>query len=199
MKLLVKLRVLRRKTTSSIEFNPAGKSWTPDYFSAFSLCRRHFIWILRLLDYTLMRRFVWLRVSPIRRAKLARILVHPNGGVIMAIDSVSDDILLVTLPEQPQNGNEIDLVNKMLSQIVDHDVVMDFGNVKMLTSSTICGLMILDRLLRGGGRQFILCNVPSKIKQVFTRTGLLSVFEFSDDQDIAFEEVQSRRLSWAGT
>jgi anti-anti-sigma regulatory factor len=199
MRLLVKLRVLRRKTTSSVEFSPGGKSWTPDYFAAFSLYRRHFIWILRLLDYTLMRGFVWLRVSPIRRAKLARILIHPNGGVIMAIDSVSDDILLVTLPEQPQNGNEIDLVNKMLSQIVDHDVVMDFGNVKMLTSSTICGLMILDRLLRGGGRQFILCSVPSEIKQVFTRTGLLSVFELSDDQDVAIEEVRSRRLSWAGT
>ena len=47
----------------------------------------------------------------------------------MAIEGVSDDILLITLPEQPQNGNEIDLVNKMLSETVDHDVVMDFGNV----------------------------------------------------------------------
>ena len=44
----------------------------------------------------------------------------------MAIEGISKDILLITLPEQPQNGNEIDLVNKMFSDVVDHDVVMDF-------------------------------------------------------------------------
>ena len=117
----------------------------------------------------------------------------------MAIESVNDDILLITLPEHPQNGNEIDLVNKMLSEDVDYDVVMDFGHVKMLTSATICGLMILERLLRGGGRQFVMCNVPSVIKQVFNRTGLMSVFEFTDDRQVALEELRSRRISWAGT
>ena len=117
----------------------------------------------------------------------------------MAIESISNDVLLITLPEHPQNGNEIDLVNKMFSEVVEYDVVMDFGEVKMLTSATICSLMILERLLRGGGRQFVMCNVPSDIKQVFSRTGLMSVFEFSDDQEVALEEVRSRRMSWAGT
>jgi anti-anti-sigma regulatory factor len=117
----------------------------------------------------------------------------------MAIESVNDDILLITLPEHPQNGNEIDLVNTMLSEVVDYDVVMDFGQVKMLTSATICSLMILDRLLRSGGRQFIMCNVPSEVKQIFTRTGLMNVFEFSDDRQVALEEIKSHRASWAGT
>ena len=117
----------------------------------------------------------------------------------MAIETISNDVLLIALPEHPQNGNEIDLVNKMLSEAVDYDVVMDFGKVKMLTSATICSLMILERLLRGGGRQFVMCNVPSDIKQVFNRTGLLSVFELSDDREMALEEVRSRRISWAGT
>jgi anti-anti-sigma regulatory factor len=116
----------------------------------------------------------------------------------MAIEGVSNDILLITLPEQPQNGNEIELVNKMLSDAVEHDVVMNFERVKMLTSATICGLMILDRLLKGAGRQFVLCNIPSHVKQVFARTGLLSVFEFSDNQQMALEEVRSRRMTWAG-
>lgn len=117
----------------------------------------------------------------------------------MAIEGISDDILLIILPEQPQSGNEIDLVNKMLGESIDHDVVMDFGKVEMLTSATICSLMILDRLLRGGGRQFVMCNVPSEIMQIFIRTGLQSVFEFSDDQQVAVHEVRGRRMSWAGT
>jgi len=120
-------------------------------------------------------------------------------GILMAIEGISNDILLITLPEQPQNGKEIDLVNKMFSDVVDRDVVMDFGNVEMLTSASICSLMILDRLLKGSGRQFVLCNVPCEIKQVFVRTGLMSVFEFSDDRKVALEEIRTRRLSWAGT
>lgn len=136
---------------------------------------------------------------PIICVRPARSLVSQIGGAVMAIESVSDDILLVTLPEHPHDGNEIDLVNKMLSETVDRDVVMDFGKVKMLTSATLCGLMILDRLLRGAGRQFVLCNAPPAIKQVFTRTGLLTVFEFSDDQHVALQQVRSRRMSWAGT
>lgn len=140
-----------------------------------------------------------MRVGPINRVTLARFLIHRIRGADMAIESVNDDILLITLPEHPQNGNEIDLVNKMLSEDVDYDVVMDFGHVKMLTSATICSLMILERLLRGGGRQFVMCNVPSVIKQVFSRTGLMSVFEFTDDRQVALEELRSRRISWAGT
>ena len=137
-------------------------------------------------------------VRPINHMMRARIFVYQIGGVVMAIETVSEDILLVTLPEQPQNGNEIDLVNKMLSETVDYDVIMDFGKVKMLTSSTLCSLMILERLLRGGGRQFVICNVPSMIKQIFARTGLMSVFELSEDQQVALAEIRSRRISWAG-
>jgi anti-anti-sigma factor len=164
----------------------------------FSSLSFHFILILSLFDYTLIRGYVKLRSGLIKRFKRARVLVRHIGGAIMAIESVTDDILLITLPEHPQNGNEIDLVNKMLSEVVEYDVVMDLGQVKMLTSATICSLMILDRLLRDGGRQFVLCNVPFEIKQVFDRTGLMSVFEFSDDRQVALEEVRSRRVSWAG-
>ena len=125
-------------------------------------------------------------------------IVNSIGGEGMATDGVLDDILLIILPEQPQNGNEIDLVNKMLGENVDHDVVMDFGNVEMITSATLCSLMILDRLLRGGGRQFVLCNVPSEIRQIFARTGLDSVFEFCDDEQVAFQAIRSCRMSWVG-
>lgn len=169
------------------------------YLVAFLLSRHNSIWILKLFDYTLARGLVLWRAIPIRRVKPARSVVFQIGGAVMAIEGVSDDILVITLPEHPQNGNEINLANKMLSEAVDRDVVMDFGKVKMLTSATLCGLMILDRLLRGAGRQFVLCNAPPAIKHVFARTGLLTVFEFSDDQHVALQEVRSRRMSWAGT
>ena len=79
----------------------------------------------------------------------------------MGIQNFSEDVLLITLPEQPQHGEEIDIVNKLLSDSVDFDVMVDFSKVKMLTSETICSLMILDKLLKGSGRKLVFFDLPS--------------------------------------
>jgi anti-anti-sigma regulatory factor len=115
----------------------------------------------------------------------------------MGIQNFSKDIVVVTLPENPQHGSEIEAVNNMLSEAVDRDVVIDFATVEMLTSETLCGLMILDRLLRGAGRQLVLYNLSPTIKQIFIRTGLETVFQFADDELAAMGYVRSKYLSWA--
>ncbi len=116
----------------------------------------------------------------------------------MGIERISDDILLIRLPELPHETNEVDVVNKMFGDVVDRDVVIDLSKVEALTSGDICSMMILDRLLRGAGRQLVLFSVPSAIKQVFVRTDLLTVFEFANDESAAIEQVRSRRISWSG-
>jgi anti-anti-sigma regulatory factor len=120
-------------------------------------------------------------------------------GREMGIERISDDILLVRLPELPHETDELDVVNKMFGDVVDRDVVIDLSKVELLTSGDICSLMILDRLLRGGGRQLVLFGVPSAIKQVFVRTDLLTVFEFANDESAAVEHVRGRRVSWSET
>ncbi len=117
----------------------------------------------------------------------------------MGIKNLSEGVLLISLPEQPQQGDELETVNNMLSETVDRDVVIDFSKVEMLTSGSICGLMILDRLLRGSGRLLVLYSLPSAIKQIFVRTGLLTVFEFADCEPDALAHVHNRDMSWAGT
>ena len=108
----------------------------------------------------------------------------------MGIQHFADHVLLVILPEQPQQGDELEEVSKILSEKVDHDVMVDFSAVELLTSETLCHLMILDRLLRGYGRVLILYNVSSEIKHVFIRTGLETVFEFEDDEIAAFRHIR---------
>jgi len=115
----------------------------------------------------------------------------------MGIQNYSEDVLEVTLPEQPQHGQEIDVVNKMLSRSVDFDVMVDFTQVEMLTSETICGLMILSKLLKGAGRKLVLYNLPSSIKQIFVRTGLLTVFDLVGDKFDALEYIQDKESSVA--
>ena len=117
----------------------------------------------------------------------------------MGIENFSKDVVVVTLPEQPQYGSELEAVSNLFAETVDRDVVIDFSKVEMLTSETICALMILDRLLGGAGHQLVLCNLPSTIKQIFIRTGLVTVFQFADDEDTAIEYVRSKHLSWANS
>ncbi len=109
----------------------------------------------------------------------------------MGIQNLSDNILLATLPEQPHLGNELDAINKIVSEGCDRNVIIDFYQVKMLTSESICSLIILERLLSGLGHKLVLCNVPAEIKQIFTRTGLEPSFEFADDDYTALQSIRS--------
>jgi len=108
----------------------------------------------------------------------------------VAVQHFSHDVLLIALPAQPTQGDELDEVSKILSEKVDHDLIVDFSEVQLLTSETLCRLMILDRLLRGFGHMLILCNVSAEIKHVFIRTGLVTVFEFAKDPLAAFEHIR---------
>jgi anti-anti-sigma factor len=115
----------------------------------------------------------------------------------MGIRNLSQDILLVSLPQQPQQGDELRAVNTMLNEVVDRDIVMDFSQVEMLTSESICGLLILAKLLGGAGHQLVLCSVPPAINDIFVRTGLLSVFEFADTEFDAVTHLKNRKMAWS--
>lgn len=116
---------------------------------------------------------------------------------VMGVQNYSKDILLITLPEQPHHGQEIDMVNKLLSDSVDFNVLVDFTKVEILTSESICGLMILSKLLEGSGHTLVLFNLPATIKQIFVRTGLLTVFELAEDQFDALQYIQDKKSSMA--
>jgi anti-anti-sigma factor len=113
----------------------------------------------------------------------------------MGIQFNSDDILVVNLPAQPQQSDEFEMLNSMLSEKIDYDVVMNFNEVEMLTSESICGLLILAKLLGGAGHGFVLCDVPPAINDIFNRTGLLSVFEFADTEQDALDYLENMRVS----
>ena len=109
----------------------------------------------------------------------------------MGIQNLSENVLLVTLPEQPNQTGELETVNKLFSDGCEQDVIVDFYQVKMLTSECICSLMILDRLLNGLGHKLVLCNLSSEIREIFTRTGLETSFHFADDDYAALQSIKS--------
>ena len=109
----------------------------------------------------------------------------------MGIQNLSDSVLLTTLSEQPHLDNELDAINQIIRDGCDRNVIIDFGQVKMLTSGSICSLMTLERLLSGLGHKLVLCNVPAEIKRIFTRTGLEPSFEFADNDFAALQFIRS--------
>jgi len=108
----------------------------------------------------------------------------------VGIRNCSEDVLLVTLPREPHLGPELDEVTEIVSEGCNRDVIVDFSDVGMLTSESICGLMILDKYLSSFGRQLVFYNASAEIKHIFGRTGLAAVFTFADDEDAALEVVR---------
>jgi len=115
----------------------------------------------------------------------------------MGIQNFSEDVLLIILPEQPQHGQEIEIVIRLLRDSAGFDVMVDFSKVEILTSGSICGLITLDKLLKGSGRKLAFFNIPSAIKQIFVRTGLMAVFDLADDEFDAIQHIQDRNSSMA--
>ena len=115
----------------------------------------------------------------------------------MGIQNFSEDVLLIILPKLPQHGHEIEIVIELLCDSADFDVMVDFSKVEILTSGSICGLITLDKLLKKSGRNLVLFDIPSAIKQIFMRTGLMVVFDLADDQFDAIQHIQDRNSSMA--
>ena len=108
----------------------------------------------------------------------------------MEVDNYLKDVLLVTLPREPHLGPELDKLTEIVSEGCSRDVIVDFTNVAMLTSESICSLMILDKYLSSFGRQLVFCNASAEITHVFGRTGLAAVFTFADDALAAVAAVR---------
>ncbi len=108
----------------------------------------------------------------------------------MGIQNWSENIVLVDLPQEPQMGDELKTVTGIARDRGDCDVVVDFSNIDIVTSSSLSKLLKLRKLLTDCGHQLVFCNVAAATKGIFTVTGLDGVFEVVDDKFIALASLQ---------
>jgi anti-anti-sigma factor len=108
----------------------------------------------------------------------------------MSIERWSDNIVLVNLAEEPQLGEELQMVTAIIADENDCDVVVDFSNVEILTSSSIAKMLKLRKVTRDAGRNLVFSAVSRRTKEVFVITGIDSVFNFVDDKTIALASLQ---------
>ncbi len=108
----------------------------------------------------------------------------------MGIQNLSKDVILITLPKEPQLCDELKIVSENACSGCVSDVIVDFSQTGILTSESINDLIVLERLLTIHGCRLILCSVPLHVRRVFTRTGLEALFEFVDDEYAALQTIR---------
>lgn len=108
----------------------------------------------------------------------------------MGIQNWSDTVILVNLAKEPYMGEELATAISMAAEHPEKDVVVDFADVQIVTSSSISKLLKLRKTQFDNGRQLVLCSVQPKTRAIFNLTGLDGVFEFLEDQFVALASLQ---------
>jgi anti-anti-sigma regulatory factor len=107
----------------------------------------------------------------------------------MATQNLSEHVLLITLPAEPQLSRDLEVVAQSMRPAFDCDVIVDFSLVEVLPSATICHLIVLERALSAAGRELVLCSVSPDVRAVFRRVGLHKLFRFADDELAAVQSL----------
>jgi len=108
----------------------------------------------------------------------------------MAILNLSEHVLLVTLPAEPQSMSDLETVMRSTRSRADCDVIVDFSLADVMSSATLCNLMVMERQLDMTGHQLILCAVSPNIHGIFVRLGLHKLFRFADDEFAAMQSLE---------
>lgn len=112
----------------------------------------------------------------------------------MAIQDWAENIVLVDLSQEPEMGDELQEVMEIVRQRGNCDVVMDFSNADIVTSSSLSKMLKLRKMLTDCGHGLIFCNVAPATKGVFKITGLETIFEFVNDKFTALAEIQLAQI-----
>ena len=108
----------------------------------------------------------------------------------MGIQNWSDDIILVDLPPEPQMGEELQSVTEMFRDRGDCNVILDFSEVDIVTSSSLSKLLKLRKLCKDCGCKLILTAVAPATRGIFTVTGIDGIFEVIEDKFTALAGLQ---------
>ncbi|MDT8301951.1 MAG: STAS domain-containing protein [Sedimentisphaerales bacterium] len=108
----------------------------------------------------------------------------------MEIQDWPEDIILVNLHGEPQMGNELMTVTEIVRNRGDCDVVIDFSDVDIITSTSLSKLLKLRKILSDNDHKLVFCSVALATKRIFLVTGLEKISKFADDKFMALESLR---------
>lgn len=108
----------------------------------------------------------------------------------MGIQYWSQDIILVALPWEMKEHEELQHVVEMVQGGGDCSVVVDFSRVDVAGGRTLTRLLQLRRLLQDRGRKLVLCGLAPATRGVFAVARLDEAFDFVKDRFAALAHLQ---------
>ena len=115
-------------------------------------------------------------------------------GEAVKVENLASDIVVFELQREPQMNGELQVVIDTTSQRPDCNVILDFTNVDIITSSSLTKLLKLRQTLLAAGRQMVLCSIHPFTKSAFEVTGLDGVFALAADRPSGVVILRSGRL-----
>lgn len=82
-----------------------------------------------------------------------------------------------------------DSVMSVIEQSEQINMILDFGNVKFLSSAVLGLLLRISKKIYERDSQLRLCNINPKIYEIFKITRLNKIFEIHSDLDSAMEAL----------
>ena len=110
----------------------------------------------------------------------------------MGIENLTENVVYVSLPAEPELGGELDKVSQIASEQGGCNMVVDFSDVDIITSPNLSVLLKLRKQLDNNSKRLICCSVSAMTKGIFTITGLETVFEFADDKSAALGALEAQ-------
>jgi len=108
----------------------------------------------------------------------------------LAIESWSDNILVVELQDDPTFTDDLNALQEQVSARTDLDVVLNFAGVHYVNSSNIAKLLKLRKKIINTKRRLVLCEINNTVWGLFLVTGLDKVFDFADNVATGLASVQ---------
>ncbi len=109
--------------------------------------------------------------------------------------SMRDDITVVTLEAAAISTSGIDPIAQTLREVIGqqrpHKVIIDFGQVRFLSSMMLGLLVDVWRRMKEYGGLIRICGIDPQLTRVFRITHLDRIFEFSPTLDSAVDAMKA--------
>jgi len=109
----------------------------------------------------------------------------------MGIQNLSENVVLVDLPQEPELADELKSVTEIVRDRDNCNVVIDFSGVDIVTSSSLSKLLKLRKVLADCGHRLVFCSVAAPTRGIFKVTALDRIFELADDKSVALTSLQT--------
>jgi anti-anti-sigma factor len=149
-----------------------------------------------------MDRLRWPLPTAFRRAMFAASKIIGSPGCRMSLSSYTKDGILTIvfddariLDETTLEQLSVDLM-EMLNKTTEERVILDFRNVKFMSSSFLGKLVQVHKKSMEFKVKLKLCSINSEIRQVFKITRLDRLFEIESDE--ASARAAFKKRGWFG-